>query len=223
MGAWSWFPVARLLRERGHDVVALTMPGLSYGSSAVDVHLDDAVEFVVDEVERRDLRDVVLVGHSWGGYPITGAAHRVADRLRKVVYVGAVVPAPGTSMADENDAYGRIIHEMIAASPDGTIALPLEALRQSMMQDESPELQELVFAMTLPHPGAYMVESLDVPAVSALGLPTAYVVGADDIALARPAAEFAARVGVEPIAVPGSHMALVTRPPGVATALFDLL
>ena len=33
MGGWCCHPVARLLRERGHEVVALTMPGLSYGSS----------------------------------------------------------------------------------------------------------------------------------------------------------------------------------------------
>src|SRR4051794_36028765 len=102
MGAWCWHPVARLLRESGHDVVALTMPGLSYGSSAEGLRLADAVDYVVREIEARDLRNVVLVSHSWGGYPATGAAHRLGDRIAKVVYYNAVVPARGASMGDEN-------------------------------------------------------------------------------------------------------------------------
>src|ERR1700712_1752202 len=119
MGAWSWHPVARVLRESGHDVVALTMPGLSYGSSAKGLRLADAVDFVVREVEARDLRDVVLVSHSWGGYPATGAAHRLAGRIRKVIYYNAVVPLAGVSMSDENAVYGKAIRDSIAATADG--------------------------------------------------------------------------------------------------------
>ena len=57
LGAWSWHPVARLLRESGHDVLALTLPGLSYSSPADGLRMVDAI---VSEVEGRDLRDVVL-------------------------------------------------------------------------------------------------------------------------------------------------------------------
>jgi len=223
LGGWSWHPVARLLRERGHEVVALTLPGLSYGSSPAGLRLADAVDFVVSEVERRDLSSVVLVSHSWGGYPATGAAHKLASRVSTVIYYNAVVPAQGKSMADENAAYGQAIHESISHSPERTVPLPLDALRMGLMQDESVELQQLVFALTLPQPGGYMVDVLDVPAVTTIGLDAAYVLGVDDISLARPGAEFAARLGVEPLMVPGSHMAMLSHPESVADAFISLL
>lgn len=219
MGAWSWHPVARLLRENGHDVVALTMPGLSYGSPAKGLRLTDAVDFVVREIESRNLRDVVLVSHSWGGYPATGAAHRVTDRIAKVVYYNAVVPARGVGMSDENDVYGKAIRDSIAATPDGTVPIPLDAIRAGLMQDESAELQELVFALILPQPGGYMVDALDVPSVTEAGLPVAYLLGEEDHSLARPGDEFAARLGVSPVLVRGSHMAMLSRPADIVAAL----
>jgi len=223
MGGWSWYPVARLLRERGYAVVTLTLPGLSYGSSPVGLRMADAIEFIVKEVEGRDLRDVVLVSHSWGGYPATGAAHRLVNRISKVIYYNAVVPARGKSMSDENEQYAQITQELIAASPEGTVTLPLEAVRLGLMQNESPELQELVFHLAVPQPGGYMTDALDVPDVTKIGLPVAYVLGEDDISLARPGAEFAARIGVDPVLVPGSHMAMLSQPTSVAAAFAQLL
>lgn len=223
LGGWSWHPVARLLRESGYDVVAVTLPGLSYGSDPAGLRMADAVDALVSEVEGRDLHDVVMVSHSWGGYPATAAAHRLAGRITKVVYCGAVVPERGTSMSDENELNAQIIHQMIDSTPDGTVPLPLEAVRTGLMKDETPELQELVFTLALPQPGGYMVDALDVPPVTEIGLSVAYVLGIDDVSLARPGAEFAARIGVEPVMVPGSHMAMLTQPAVVADALISLL
>jgi len=219
MGAWSWHPVARQLREKGHRVVALTMPGLSYGDSPAGLKLADAVDHVVREIDRLDLRDVVLVAHSWGGYPATGAAHRRAGRIAKVIYYSAVVPAPGASMADENPGYGALIRASIEATPDGTVPLPFEAIRDGLMPGEPPELQKLVDGLALPQPGGYMTGELDTPAVTGIGLPAAYLLGADDQSLARPGDEFAGRLGLTPTVVPGGHMALLSRPSEIAEAV----
>ena len=219
MGAWSWHPVARHLRGQGHQVVALTMPGLSYGDSPAGLKMADAIDHVVQEIDRRDLREIVLVSHSWGGYPATGAAHLRADRIAKVIYYGAVVPAPGAGMADENPGYGEAIRASIRAIPDGTVPLPLEAIRAGLMPGESPELQELVAGLALPQPGGYLTDALDVPAVTDIGGPAAYLLGADDRSLARPGGEFAARLGLRPTAVPGGHMALLSRPSEIAEAV----
>lgn len=221
MGAWSWHPVAQVLRERGHDVVALTMPGLSYGSSPVGLRLADAVDFVAGEIEDRELRDVVLVAHSWGGYPVSGAALKVPERIAKVVYHNAVVPAVGVAMSDENAEYGQLIHAAVAASPDRTVPIPVEAVRAGLMRNEPAALQELVHRLTVPQPGAYMTDALDAADVTKAGLAAGYVLGADDVALARPGAEFAARIGIEPVVIPGGHMAMLSRPAEVAQALFD--
>jgi Predicted hydrolases or acyltransferases (alpha/beta hydrolase superfamily) len=100
-GGWAWRPVARHLRAAGHRVLTPTLPGLADGDDPTRYELSDVVDFVVDLVESNDLHDVTLVGHSWGGYPITGAAPRLASRLKKVVYWSAFVPAEGRSLMDE--------------------------------------------------------------------------------------------------------------------------
>ena len=143
--------------------------------------------------------------------------------MAKVIYFSAVVPGQGTSMADENAEYGQAIHESIATTPDGTVVIPLEAVRMGLMPNESAPLQELVFQMMLPQPGSYMTDSLDVPEVTKIGLDAAYVLGTDDISLARPGTEFAGRLGVEPLMVPGGHMGMLSHPKDVADALISLL
>lgn len=72
-----------------------TLPGLADGDDPTRHSLADVVDFLVDFVERNDLENVTLVGHSWGGYPITGAAPRLASRLRKLVYWSALSPPRG--------------------------------------------------------------------------------------------------------------------------------
>src|SRR5215469_15654141 len=223
LGSWSWQPVARLLTGRGYAALALSLPGLSYDGSPEGLGLADAVDYVVSEVERRDLVDVVLACHSWCGYPATGAAHRLAGRVAKVIYFSAVVPARGTSMADENEQYGEIIRQAIAASPDATVPVGLDAVQGALMPGDPAPLQELVSQLLLPQPGGYMTDSLDLPPVTEIGLDAAYVLCADDIALARPGAEFAARLGVDPLVVPGNHLTMLTQPAIVADALLAVL
>jgi pimeloyl-ACP methyl ester carboxylesterase len=78
-GGWAWQPVARRLREVGYAAVTVTLPGLADGDDRAGLQLSDAIDHVVAEIERRDLAEVVLVGQSWGGYVITGAA-KCTDR-----------------------------------------------------------------------------------------------------------------------------------------------
>lgn len=219
-GGWVWHPVARRLRAAGHRAVALTLPGLADGDDPRGLRLRDAVAHVVGEVERRDLTDVVLVAHSWGGFPATGAAHRLGGRVTALVHVGAPVPVAGESQNDlvdpENREYARAL---AAATPDGTIALPFEAFAQLLMQDESELAQRIVFDQLLPQPGGYMDDPSEVGDVTTAGIRAAYVLPRGDRSLPRPGAEFAAQLGVEPIPVPGTHEALLTHPDAVAEAL----
>ena len=91
------------------------------------------------------------------------------------------------------------------------------------MQGDPASLQELVSHLLLPQPGGYMTDSLDLPPVTKIGLDAARVLCVDDIALARPGAEFAARLGIDPLVIPGNHMTMVTRPAIVVDALLALL
>lgn len=219
-GGWVWHPVAQRLRAAGHGALALTLPGLGDGDDPTGLGMEDAVSSVVDQVLARDLHDVVLVGHSWGGYPVTGAAHRLRERVSRVVFFSAAVPRRGSSMNDEMPPeIAGSTTAAVAASARGTLSVPFEAFAEALMQGEPEVAQRLVFDLLTPMPGGYMLQALDVDPVTSLGVPVSYVLAADDHALARPGHEFAARVEVEPVVVPGTHEALLTHPDDVAQAL----
>ncbi len=78
-------------------------------------------------------------------------------------------------------------------------------------------MQRLVYDLLVPQPGNYMLDALDT--VDFTGLPIAYLLAERDQALAAPGAELAARVGVEPVLLPGTHETILTHPDEVAKAL----
>src|SRR5262245_7237499 len=99
-GGWCYQPVARLPAAEGHTVYAPTLTGVGERahllSAAVD--LDMHIGDVVAVLHYEDLRDVVLVGHSYGGMVITGVADRVPDRIGDLVYLDAATPKNGESL-----------------------------------------------------------------------------------------------------------------------------
>lgn len=222
-GKWAWRPVATRLRAAGHQVLTLTMPGLADGDELRGVRLRDAVDKVVNEVETRDLRDVTLVAHSWGGYPMTGAAARLTGRVSKAVYFSAFVPQRGKSLLDEvppkNAAYVR---DAMAASLDYSWAPTLEFVQASLIQEEPEELQRLLWGMLLPQPGFYAEDALaEVVPMADQGIPAVYLLAEKDQGLGSQGAgeRFAARLGVSPQPVPGTHEALLTHPDELARAI----
>ena len=101
-GGWCYKKVARLLRNAGHEVYSPTLTGLGERRHllSADVDLDMHITDVVGVLTVEDLRDVVLVGHSYGGMVITGVADRVPDRIKELVYLDAAHPRNGESLAD---------------------------------------------------------------------------------------------------------------------------
>jgi len=101
-GGWCWKRVARLLRAAGHEVFMPTLTGLGEREHlmSADIGLDTHVQDVLGVLEYEDLRDVVLVGHSYGGIVIAGVAEKAAERLAQLVYLDAFVPNDGQSLTD---------------------------------------------------------------------------------------------------------------------------
>ena len=87
LGAWAWDEVAASLRADGHDVTALTLPGLE--SSDADrsaITAEDHVEAIVDAREGQG-QPVVLAVHSGAGFPGYAATDRVPELIAHMVYV----------------------------------------------------------------------------------------------------------------------------------------
>jgi pimeloyl-ACP methyl ester carboxylesterase len=98
-GAWWYQPTARQLRQHGHEAYALTLTGLGDRAHllSASVNLDTHIEDVVRLLEDERIEDAVLVGHSYAGMVIAGAADRVPERVDALVYVDAFVPEDGDS------------------------------------------------------------------------------------------------------------------------------
>ncbi|MEI8413101.1 MULTISPECIES: alpha/beta fold hydrolase [unclassified Kribbella] len=219
-GGWAWRPVAEQLRAAGRQVLTPTLPGLRDGEDPTPYTLSDVIDSVVELVEGEDLRDVTLVGHSWGGYVIAGAAPRLAARLRKLVFWSAFVPAEGRSVYDEVPPnYQALFDGQAAASGNHTVAMPFEVWQAAFMPDASEDVQRMVHSLLLPQPMQYFTETVVPLDLDTLGVPVAYLLGEDDVAL--PPGEygwtrFAERLGVAPIPTPGTHEACFTRPAELA-------
>jgi len=97
LGAWAWDEVVAILREDGHDVTALTLPGLeSVDADRSVVHAEDHVGAIVDAV-RAASGPVVLSVHSATGFTGYAASDRVPERIAAMVYVDT---APGKGALD---------------------------------------------------------------------------------------------------------------------------
>ena len=99
-GGWCWVKVARLLTDAAHTVYTPTLTGLGdrVHLARPEIDLELHTQDVVAMLEAEEVRNVVLVGHSYGGMVVTGAAARVPNRIAKLVYLDAFVPEAGQSL-----------------------------------------------------------------------------------------------------------------------------
>ena len=109
-GGWAFKDVEQLLRAAGHTVYRPTLTGqgekhhlASLLTTNIDLNLH--ITDVVNAIEWEKLQDVVLVGHSYGGMVITGVADRVPKRIKRLIYLDAIVPEDGESA---NQAIGSL-------------------------------------------------------------------------------------------------------------------
>jgi pimeloyl-ACP methyl ester carboxylesterase len=101
LGAWAWDEVASALRADGHDVTAVTLPGLeSADADRSSVTLADHVDAICDAV-RAAGPPVVLAVHSGTGFSGYAASDRIPEQIAAMVYVDS---APGKgAMAPDYD------------------------------------------------------------------------------------------------------------------------
>ena len=101
-GGWCYQRVAGMLRAAGHEAYAPTLTGLGERSHLLspEVDLDTHIADIAAVLHYEDLREVILVGHSYGGMVITGAAGRAAGRVGRLVYLDAANPVNGQSLVD---------------------------------------------------------------------------------------------------------------------------
>ncbi len=119
---WAWKKMRPLLRAAGHELWTPSYTGLGerahLASPAVD--LDTHIADVLGVLEMEDLREVALIGHSYGGMVATGVADRARDRIAQVIYLDAFVPANGQCVLDLQPPEVRArMRELVRSAGEG--------------------------------------------------------------------------------------------------------
>jgi pimeloyl-ACP methyl ester carboxylesterase len=94
LGGKVWQPIISVLEQHGHQSFA---PTLLHENTH---NLSDHIEQICTLIEKHNLKDIVLVGHSYGGMVITGVADKMAESIKCLVYLDAVLPEPDQSLFD---------------------------------------------------------------------------------------------------------------------------
>jgi pimeloyl-ACP methyl ester carboxylesterase len=143
LGAWAWDEVAAALRADGHDVTALTLPGLeSAETDRSSITFADHVDTIVNAVLAAD-RPIVLALHSATGFSGYAASDRVPERIAAIVYVDTA-PGKGALDPDFTDAEKPMVWDEIKAEEnlDGLSEEQLETFRQRAVPEPGGLLRE---------------------------------------------------------------------------------
>ena len=108
-GGWCYRRVADLLERRGHKVFAPTFTGLGERSHLMSgmITLDTHIADVVNVIRWENLESFVLVGHSYGGWIISGVAEQIEKRISSIVFLDAFMPENGQRVLDTNSPRSR--------------------------------------------------------------------------------------------------------------------
>jgi pimeloyl-ACP methyl ester carboxylesterase len=117
---WAWKKMHPLMSKAGHRLLTPSYTGLGERAHLAnpDIDLETHITDMLQVIKYEDLRDFVLIGHSYGGMVATGVADRARDKIRQLIYVDAFVPQDGQSLLDLNEV-ARARMQELAKSGDG--------------------------------------------------------------------------------------------------------
>lgn len=175
-GAWIWRRVLGPLRAAGHEVHAVTLTGdgerahLRTPAVGLKTHIADVVGLVTAE----ELSGIVLVGHSYGGLVVTGAADALLARdprsVRRLVYIDAMVPEPGECWSSLHSAETKASRTAAAAANDHALPPPDPSGFGLGAEDHAWLARRQV-----PHPFAPYTERLDFSGERLASIPRLFV------------------------------------------------
>ena len=126
-GGFAWKKMHLLMQAAGHRLLTPSYTGLGERAHLANpsIDLDTHIEDILNVIKYEDLRDIVLVGHSYGGMVATGVADRARDRVAQLIYIDAFAPGDGQSLFDLNET-GRVTSQDAAKNGDGWRVPPMQ-------------------------------------------------------------------------------------------------
>ena len=208
--------VARTIESEGHKVYTPTLAG-NNPQDDKSVGLNDAIQSLVSYFETNDIRDCILIGHSYGGMVITGAFDKLGtERIKRLVFWNAFVPNPGECLNDMVPPNYVGLFDAIAQD-DGSVLLPYPIWREAFINDADEDLAKASYERLNPHPYKTFTDKIELskaPAEMEVG--KSYLNCQEDVAL--PASlpwhpRLSEKLGLyRLVAMPGSHESCFTNP-----------
>jgi pimeloyl-ACP methyl ester carboxylesterase len=219
-GGWCWQNAAAILRSAGHTVYTPTQTGLGERSHLLsrDITIDTFVDDVANLIRWEQLKQVVLVGHSFGGLTISGVADRMPERLRKLVYLDSLI------LEDGQTPFSVLPKETVAArlkaadeSSKG-LSLPVPDPKDiGLLLDED---QRFVASRLTPHPLSTYTSPMKLRNPIGNGVPVTYITcSAPSYAPISKSFALAASRGWPISELNTGHVAMVSAPSEVAREL----
>ncbi len=227
-GGWCWKKVTPLLRAAGHQVFTPTLTGLGERAHLLTptIDLDTHIQDITGLLEYDDLREVILVGHSYGGMVIAGVAERASDRLQHLVYLDAFFPMDDDrSMAEilrrVAPGFWEGVEAQIRASGDQWL-IPIQPSTYGVTNEEDVRwLRERL----APHPAKTFTQRCEGDDETDRRLPRTYIRCPDAPGKGTWFAVFGERIegeGGQYHELAGGHDAMVTMPMELSALLVSL-
>jgi pimeloyl-ACP methyl ester carboxylesterase len=227
-GAWhtgaELEPTAAHIRALGHTVHCPTLAGNRPDDDRGRIGLNDATDSLAAFLTQYDLRNVRLVGHSYGGMVISKVADVMPERIGRLVYVNAFVPQPGESLNDMVPPLYVQLFDAVAAANHGAVMLPFPIWREGFINDADMALATSAFEKLNPQPYKTFTDKIALTQpVAAMTLGKSYVNCRMDTALPHSLPwhpRLSERLGLfRYIECSGSHEVWFTDPKAIAHAV----
>lgn len=173
-GGWIWKYTADGLRQKGHRVFTPTQTGLGERKHllARTISIDTFVDDILGVLEAEELTDIILVGHSFGGFAVTGVADRMPERIRHLVYLDAFLQENGETAFSVLPPGIEEARRRTVAEHGGGVALPVPPLSAFPLPDD---VRQWFGRRLTPHPFGTYDTPIRLNAPPGNGRPVTYV------------------------------------------------
>jgi pimeloyl-ACP methyl ester carboxylesterase len=178
-GGWCWRNVAGILRGRGHFVSTPTQTGLGERKHllSADIDFDTFVRDISNHLLFEDLRNVVLVGHSFGASVVAAVADRDAERIGNLIFLDGFLPDSGRSAMEQRSP--KVARERLRAAQETSGGLTMPVPDVALFGIRNDELRSYVAGKLTPHPLRTYLTSICLERPLGNGLPCDYIVCTD--------------------------------------------